>query len=118
MQKLLLVVGLLTIVYSCPSVAASGSLFVTSANAGRVFQYDQTTGAFIKDFQPTGYYPYGLAYGPDGNLYTANSSLFDDGTTPPVDRFDPSTGKLLASFGGVRLTRGMTIGPDGLIYVS
>src|SRR5437762_839291 len=34
-----------------------------------------------------------------------------------IERFDPATGNRLGAFGSFSSTRGMTIGPDGLLYV-
>src|SRR5258708_37281533 len=100
------------------STAVSADVFVASANAGRIFQYDQATGAFVKQFDPTSVqYSTGLALGSDGFLYTAPSDA-TNGFNSHIDRFDPATGKLLASFGALPQTRGTIIGPDGLIYLT
>ncbi len=101
-----------------PAITPGTSIYVTSANANSIFRFDALTGAFVQQFENSSVqYPYGTALGPDGYLYTATSDA-SNGFNSHIDRFDPITGKRLASFGALPQTRAMTIGPDGLIYVS
>lgn len=100
------------------TAASSGGLLVTSADANRIFRFDSTTGAFLQRFDNSSVtYSYGDALGPDGLLYTATTDA-TTGFNSHIDRFDPVTGTRVASFGALPQTRAMTIGPDGLIYVS
>lgn len=99
------------------TIALPSGLLVTSANANSIFRYDNN-GSFLQKFDNSSVqYPYGLALGPDGYLYTATTDS-SSGLNSHIDRFDPVTGKRLASFGELPQTRGLAIGPDGLIYVS
>lgn len=106
------------LIQAAGSVVSANGLLVTSANANSVFQYDSTTGGFLRKFDSASVnYAYGAALGPDGYLYTASTDA-TTGSNSHIDRFDPVTGVRLASFGALPQTRGLVVGPDGLIYVS
>jgi hypothetical protein len=80
-----------------------------------------TTGQFVDTFvsQASGGLSdvYGLAFGPDGNLYVAS------GATDEVLRYNGTTGAFMDAFvvagsGGLDYPRGVTFGADGNLYVS
>jgi DNA-binding beta-propeller fold protein YncE len=82
-----------------------------------VLHYDGTTGAFQSIFVPHGSggltFPLGGGFGPDGNLYVANS---DNDT---VVRYDGTTGAFLNVFAmAVEDAAGLVFGPDGNLYVA
>lgn len=61
---------------------------------GRVLQYDGETGDFLQPFTsavPSLFLPQDLAFGPDGNLYVANTS------TDTIEQYDGRTGAYLGS---------------------
>jgi streptogramin lyase len=97
---------------------AAADLLVSSVFTAEVLRYDGSTGAFLGSFVErfNGLdFPYGLAFGPDGNLYV--SSSFGSA----VLRYDGRTGAFLDSFadsGGLSFPIGLTFGPDGNLYVT
>ena len=97
-----------------------GALYVSGnigGTQGAIFRYNAATGAFIGIFANTvDASPYGIAFGPDGNLYVANS------LSNSVSRFDANTGTLLDTFvypgsGGLSIPTGLEFG-NGYLYVS
>ena len=85
-----------------------------------VLRYDGTTGAFIDAFVTAGSgglnNPYGILFGPDGNLYVAS-----DGNKK-VKRYDGTTGAFIDNFvpagsGGLNKPYDLLFGPDGNFYV-
>lgn len=93
------------------------SVFVTSANANSTFRYNWPAGNFTQKFDnASAVYAYGGLFAPDGYFYLATTDA-TSGTNSHVDRYDPVSGVRLASFGALPQTRGMTLGPDGLLYV-
>jgi len=83
-----------------------GNLYVASYRSDEVLRFDGTTGDFIDvfidedgnsddaAFEDVLQLPTGLAFGPDGLLYVANSSRSS------ILRFDPSDGRYLDEFVG------------------
>lgn len=95
----------------------NNDLFVTDAPT--IKRFNGVTGAYIGDFIPPG----------AGGLGTARDFLFTggkflvtgNGTNDTVLQFDGTTGAFLGTFAqgnGLSSPFGMTIGPDGALYVS
>jgi len=72
-----------------------GDLYVVDSWHNVVVQFDGTTGARVGTFAGGMLGATGLAFGPDGNLYVAHTSL---GGPAGVDRFDGNTGAFLGEF--------------------
>jgi streptogramin lyase len=103
----------------------NGDLFVVSRQNNTIDRYDIATGAPLPASGQSGAVfasgnglsdPIGIGFGPDGNLYVAN-------TVNTVVRFDGTTGTALGTFvragsGGLNYATGLTFGPDGNLYVS
>ncbi|MFO0903247.1 MAG: proprotein convertase P-domain-containing protein [Pirellulales bacterium] len=72
---------------------SSPDLFVSSFNDSRVLLFDGATGAYVRDFIPSGVggllNARDLAFGPDGNLYVTSVN------TREILRFDGATGNFL-----------------------
>ena len=97
----------------------SRDLFVCSYANSKVVRYDGTTGALIGDFVASGSgglsNPFGIVFGPDGNLYVSSY------TNHKVVRYDGTTGALIGDFvttGGLIEPMDLVFGPDGNLYVS
>jgi DNA-binding beta-propeller fold protein YncE len=75
-----------------------GTVLVSEFLDNRVQEYDATTGASIGTFARV-YFPIGITYGPDGNVYAASySNALSGKNTGSVVVLDPTTGDLLATF--------------------
>ncbi len=108
------------------SASAQADLFVSSFNQNSVRRYHETTGAFIGTFIAAGSgnlsAPHRGIFGLDGNFYVASAN------NDMVLRYNGQTGAFMDIFiqngqkGLPALTLDypvdMTIGPDGLLYVS
>jgi sugar lactone lactonase YvrE/subtilisin-like proprotein convertase family protein len=107
------------------TVGPDGNLYVVTgpnpdSNVVQVACFNGTSGAFIKNFVPSGnngglQNPTAMLFGPDGNLYVAS------GTTGQVLRYSGTTGAPLGAFasgGGLNGPNGLAFGPDGDLYVS
>ena len=110
--KSLLVAALFCIV---SSIVQASDLFMTDLT-DRVLRYDGTTGEFIDAFVDSGpsYFPTGLTFGPDGNLYVTDPGL------DSIVRFDGKTGAFIdvfASGGKLSFPLYLVFGPDGNLYV-
>jgi DNA-binding beta-propeller fold protein YncE len=82
-----------------------------------VLRYNQTTGAFVSTFVPSGSgglsFPLGGTFGPDGNLYVSSSD------NERVIRYNGTTGSLIGTFvPSVDDPAGLAFGPDGNLYVA
>ena len=102
-----------------------GNLYVSngftgspSSFADTIVRFNGLTGEFISVFVSQGsgglHGPFGLAFGPDGNLYVSSFG------TDSVLRYNGSTGAFIDSFasgGGLDGPEGLTFGPDGNLYV-
>ena len=82
-------------------------------------RYNGTTGAFIDNFVPSGSgglsNPFGLTFGPDGNLYVACNC------TNGVLRYNGNTGAFMGPFasgGLLSVPFDLTFGLDGNLYVT
>jgi hypothetical protein len=84
-----------------------------------VLQYSGTTGAFLSDFadQNQLFSPQGIIFGPDHNLYVADS----DDSGGSVFRYNGTTGAFMDDFvpagGALRNAGPLLFGPDGDLYV-
>ncbi len=101
--------------------AAWADIYVSGANTtgSDIVSFSQVTGLAKLDMNVSGPLPNntsGLAIGPDGNLYVANSSK------QAVLRFNPVSGAFIGTFvaagSGLSFPLGMTFGPDGNLYVA
>jgi hypothetical protein len=94
---------------------------------GRLAQFDEKTGAWIRDLSPTVPFttdngPRGVVIGPDGLLYSAVRNFSPLGGE--VMRFNPATGAFLGDFvdsdpiNDLNRPEGLVFGPDGNLYVT
>jgi WD40 repeat protein len=110
-----------------PPARAGYSLLVSSVDTNSILRYDGLTGEFLGAFVPNDanspIQPFGIAYGPDDNLYVASAVTHD------VFRYDGRTGAPLPAPGrsGAIFVPGsevqgfpfsITFGPDGNLYVA
>lgn len=106
--------GLLT----AAQAATDYEWLICSHNNARVLRYDDEEGTLIDVFianQPSGItFPDGMTLGPDRTLWvTAGIS------GGPIYRFDAATGAFLNTTTGpnINIPRGISVGPDGNLYV-
>jgi streptogramin lyase len=102
---------------SCGPGAVTAYLLVSSYVTSDVKRYNATTGASIDTFASGGGLngPYGLVFGPDGNLYVTSYA------TSEVKRYNGTTGVFMDNFasgGGLNGPYDVVFGPDGNLYVS
>ena len=109
-------------------VADNGEL--TPPPYGRLPRYNTTTGAFLGDFDTSGFLPpfmpRGVVVGPDGLLYVSGIDAI--GENGYVIRFDLTTKTYKDTFitataatqyaGGLHKPEGIVFGPDGKLYVT
>ena len=102
-------------VFSGNLLWADGSLYVSDASLDTVQVFDSVTGTLTGTLTPNGGWgtPTGIAVGPNGDVYVADS------TNNVVDQFNGS-GSFLGTFIGAGLVSpsGLTFGPDGNLYVA
>ena len=104
------------------SVPSGGSLVVGSFNNNGILRYDESTGAFVNQFDPHERAnlksPTGGVFGPDGNLYVTSGIFLNN--NHKVLQYDGTTGAFLRVFASQNLTspRGVLFGPDGNLYVA
>ncbi len=108
-------------VISLITLPAQAALLVSSSSDNSIKQYDDTTGAYIRDFVTSGsgglLSPQGLTLGPDGNLYVSSAG------TNSVKKYDGTTGSYISDFvvsgsGTLYQPNGLTFGPDNNLYVA
>ena len=100
-----------------------GDFYVSNAKNKSIDRYNGATGMFIDEFVPQAsngglVNPFGLTFGPDGNLYVC--SFF--GTGKGIFRYNGVTGEFIDEFvtagsGGLKAAINLAFGPDGNLYV-
>src|SRR5439155_6835027 len=102
----------------CPS---GSYLLVGSFNNNSVLRYDESTGAFVDQFDPHNLAnlktPVGGVFGPDGNLYVTSGVFLKNNQS--VLQYNGTTGAFQSVFASQNVTspRGVLFGPDGNLYV-
>jgi sugar lactone lactonase YvrE len=114
---ILSIMALFSAILFPPSAAAD--LLVSSGATAGVLSYDEVTGAFVGVFASGGglSVPWGLTYGPDGNLYVASNG------NSAILRYDGLTGAFIDAFVpagtfGLFDPKGITFGPDNNLFVA
>ena len=101
---------------------AQSGLLVSSFDSSSVNQYAWSSGSPETSFVAAGSggisEPTGMTFGPDGNLYVANSTA-----SGAVMKYNGQTGAFISVFvpagsGGLIFPEGLTFGPDGNLYVA
>ena len=91
---------------------ARADLLVSSIGSNQVLEYNGTTGAFVKAFVSAGSgglnKPYGLVFGPNGNLFVSSAS------TNNVLEYNGTTGAFITDF--VSPGNGGLNGPSFLVF--
>jgi hypothetical protein len=105
-------------------VADDGNL--DGITLGRLTRFNNETGAFLGDLQPTGFtgdfYPRGVVIGPDGMVYASVRNIAPTGGE--IMRWNPTTGAFLGDFvdsnaaNDLNRPEGIAFGPDGNLYVA
>lgn len=97
------------------ALPAQSALLVSSGGDNSIKQYDETTGAYIRDFVTSGsgglFNPQGLTLGPNGNLFVASGSS--------VKEYSGTTGEYIKDFAteGLLDAEGLSFAPDGSLFV-
>src|SRR5262245_27076496 len=103
----------------CPS---GGYLLVGSYDNNSVLRYNETTGAFVDQFDPHNLAnlknPVGGVFGSDGNLYVSSGIFLKN--NQKVLQYNGMTGAFQSLFASQNVTspRGVLFGPDGNLYVA
>jgi DNA-binding beta-propeller fold protein YncE len=97
-------------------------LYVSSAATNSVLRFDGTTGAFLREFVPSGSgglnHPGGLVFGPDGSLYVSQFGS----SNPVISHYEGPSGAhpgaylgnfVSAGSGGLYNPASLLFGPDG-----
>lgn len=109
------------------AVGSDGRLYVNISNGSdRIDSFSADLSGqtnFVPDHTANLFTPYGLAFGPDGDLYSAsyNASRVDrfygpSSVSPAPGSPHPSPGNINPIFSTVLAPRGVTFAPDGTIY--
>ena len=102
------------------SSAATGQMMLHFGETGRVLighssggveEFNATTGAYIKTYNPGGGWQWAGIYAPNGEVYVG------DHATNDVRRYDATTGALLGVLTTVDTPSDMVIGPNGNLFI-
>lgn len=115
-------------------IGPDGDLYVSSTGSNSILRFDASSGMpkpasgqSGADFVPSGFqglaHPQGIAFGPDGDLYVANSSggnvlRFDGATGAAMPSHGNGAEFVAAGAGGLATPTGVAFGLDGDLYVS
>lgn len=99
---------------------AWSALLVSSSGDNSIKQYDEVTGAYIRDFVTSGsgglLNPQGLAIGANGNLFVSSQN------TNSIKEYSGTTGDYIGDFvsseDGLRSPIGLTFAEDGSLFVA
>lgn len=102
------------------TLPAQAALLVSSSSDSSIKQYDDTTGAYIRDFVTSGSgglsNPQGLAIGLNGNLFVSSQR------TDSIKEYSGTTGEYIGDFvsfdDGLRSPIGLTFAEDGSLFVA
>lgn len=91
--------------------ATNGRVLVGSSGGG-VDEFNASTGAFIKTYNPGGGWQWGAVYAPNGDV------LIGDMSTQDIRRYDSNTGAFISVFqSGLADPADMEYGPSGHLWV-
>lgn len=101
------------------ALPAQSALLVSSGGDNSIKQYDETTGAYIRDFVTSGsgglLNPQGLTLGGNGNLFVSSFG------TDSVKQYNGTTGEYIGDFvstsSGLLAPQGLTFAEDGSLFV-
>ena len=107
-------------VISLITLPAQAALLISSGGDNSIKQYDETTGAYIRDFVTSGSgglsNPQGLTFGSNGNLYVSSSD------TNSVKEYNGTTGEYIGDFvsssSGLLTPQGLSFTDDGSLFVT
>jgi DNA-binding beta-propeller fold protein YncE len=85
--------------------------FLVGHSGGGVDEFNATTGAFIKTYNPTGGWQWAGLYVPSGNVYIG------DMATDDVREYDATTGAFVRIVCSILGPSDMRIGPNGNLYI-
>jgi len=92
--------------------ASVPDLLVSGFQSAAVFRFEGQSGHLMRSYGGSLLGPEGIVLPGDGTMFVANFAL------KSITRFDLATGQVLATFGQGFYYRGMTLGPEGLLYVA
>jgi streptogramin lyase len=95
-------------------IGPNSDVFVSCFSAHKVLRFGGQSGALVQTYNlPNSDSPRGIAFGPDGKLYVA------DTTSDTILRYDPATATNLGAFAtSTGAPIGITFGPDGNLYAA
>lgn len=102
------------------ALPAQSALLVSSGGDNSIKQYDETTGAYIRDFVTSGsgglLNPQGLTLGANGNLFVSSFG------TDSVKQYNGTTGAYIGDFvstsSGLLAPKGLTFSKNGSLFVT
>ena len=89
----------------------TNSRFLVGHAGGGVDEYDSSTGAFIKTYNPAGGWQWAGLYAPNGNVFIGDMSTND------VREYNSTTGAFVSVLCPVFGPADMRIGPNGHLYI-